>query len=108
MGLDLFAKEHYAWGLTCFVLPAGLSAPSVIRAAAERHGAVFAGGQDHMSGSMVRIAHMGWVDWADMLGALHALADAIRICGGYVPGNPYLEEALAAYHAALEAPLGTE
>ncbi len=108
LGLELLAKEHYAWGLTCLTLPVGLNASRVIEAASTRHGAVFAGGQDHMKDSMVRIAHMGWTDWADMLAALHALAESIHACGGYLARSPYLEEAMTAYQAALSLAPGVE
>ena len=67
----------------------------------EKYGVCMAGGQDHMKGRMVRIGHMGWVDWADLVAGLHALNRGIIEAGGHCGSRDYLEEALAAYRAAL-------
>ena len=46
---------------------------------------------------VVRLAHMGWVDWADVAAGLHALAHSLP----KKPQGAYLEAALEAYHQAL-------
>jgi aspartate aminotransferase-like enzyme len=60
-----------------------------------------AGGQDHLKGRLVRIGHMGHVDWADVAAGLFALNQGIKEAGGFCGARDYLEQALAAWRAAL-------
>ena len=106
MGLDLFAPEHFAWGITSVLLPEGVDGTEVLRLALETHGVCMAGGQDQLKGRIVRIGHMGWVDWADALAGLHALAHGLRASGGFSASRDYLETALSAYHRALDVEPG--
>lgn len=108
LGLTAFAPEHYAWGVTAVNLPAGVDGSEMIRRMAKDHGVIVAGGQDHLKDRILRIGHMGWVDWADLTAGLHALAEALRACNGYSASRNYLESALAAYRAALDGTTGTE
>ena len=107
LGLDLFVREHFAWGITSVSLPEGVDGTRVVQLAAERFGVVMAGGQDHLKGRIVRVGHMGWVDWADLAAGLHALACSLTQVGGYTASRDYLERALAAYHAGLLVEPGT-
>lgn len=106
LGLELFAKEHFAWGVTSVLLPDGVDGARVVQLAAERYGVYMAGGQDHLKGRIVRVGHMGWVDWADLAAGLHALAMSLREAGGYSASRDYLECALAAYHEGLQVSPG--
>lgn len=106
LGLELFAPRHFAWGITSVRLPAGVDGNDVLRIAAERYGVYMAGGQDHLKGRLVRIGHMGWVDWADVLAGIHALAASLQEAGGHNGSRDYLERGLAAYHAALDVAPG--
>lgn len=101
MGLELFAKEHFAWGITSVLLPEGVDGVEVLRMAQEKHGVSMAGGQDHFKGRMARVGHMGWVDWADVVAGIYALNDCLCAVGGYCGSRDYLEQGLAAYQAAL-------
>ena len=80
---------------------------SGLRLAAEKHGIYMAGGQDQLKGRIVRIGHMGWVDWADVAAGLYALERSIVDAGGYIGARNYLEQGLAVYRAALEVTPGT-
>lgn len=106
LGLAPFAPTHFTWGLTSVRLPAGIDGKKLLEVAAENYGVVMAGGADHMSGRMVRLAHMGWIDWSDVAAGLYALAGAYRAVGGYLSARDYLETALASYQAALAVPPG--
>jgi aspartate aminotransferase-like enzyme len=75
---------------------------------AHDYGVIMAGGQEQLKGRIVRIGHMGWVDWADLAAGLHALAGALRACNGYTAASDYLESSLSAYQAALAGPPGVE
>lgn len=101
MGLELLAKDHYTWGLTSMLLPAGVDGSRLLQAAAERYGVVLAGGQGSMKGRMVRFGHMGHVDFGDALTGLAGLAGSLRLCGGHTGARDYMESAMAAYEAAL-------
>lgn len=101
LGFELYAKEHYTWGLTSLLLPAGVRSGALLGHAAERHGVIMAAGMEHMQDSVIRIGHMGWVDWADIAAGLHALASAYTALGGHIGSRDYLEQALTAYENAL-------
>jgi aspartate aminotransferase-like enzyme len=100
MGLELFAKDHFTWGLTSVLVPENVDATAVLAYANENFGVILAGGQAHMKGRLVRIGHMGWVDWADLAAGLHAFAEGCKACGGTIESG-YLEKGLHAYHSAL-------
>ena len=108
LGLRLFVPKHYAWGVTSVSLPAGVDGTELIRRMVQDHGVIVAGGQDHLKGRIVRLGHMGWVDWADLAAGLYALAQALRACNGYSASREYLDYALAAYQAALNDTPGKE
>lgn len=106
LGLAPFAPNHFTWGLTSVSLPAGIDGVRLLSIAASEHGVVMAGGEGHARGRMVRVGHMGWVDWSDVAAGLYALARAYMAVGGHLTSRDYLEAALAAYRAALEVPPG--
>ena len=103
LGLPPLAREHYAWGLTSVWLPEGVNGSDVLRLAMENYGVCMAGGQDQLKGRIVRIGHMGWVDWGDALAGLYALDRGLIGMGGYSGARDYLETAMSAYRGALEA-----
>lgn len=106
MGLEFLAPEHFAWGITSVLLPAGVDGTEVLRIAMDKYGVCLAGGQDHLKGRLVRIGHMGWVDWADALAGLHALNRGIIGAGGSCGSRDYMEAAMSAYRAALQGKPG--
>jgi len=108
LGLQAFAPTRYTWGLTSVRLPAGVDGVEILRHMERDFGVIMAGGQGQLKGRIVRIGHMGWVDWADLAAGLHALAEALRACNGYTAAHDYLESALAVYRAALAGPPGME
>ena len=102
LGLTLFAPEHFAWGLTSVLLPEGIDSGRLLAHAAEKYGVVMAAGQDELKTRMVRIGHMGWVDYADLAAGIHGLAGSFIAVGGHLGCRNYLEQGLDAYWAALE------
>ncbi len=101
LGLELLAKTHFTWGLTSIKLPAGIDGGQVLKTAAERYGVVMAGGQGELKKSVIRIGHMGHVDWSDVLAGLHALRRGLIDAGGYSASRTYMEDAVHAYEEAL-------
>ena len=108
IGLQPFAPAQYTWGLTSVLMPVGVDGTKILQRMAQDYGVIMAGGQEQLKGRIVRIGHMGWVDWADLAAGIHALAEALRACNGYTAARDYLESALAAYRAALDGPPGVE
>lgn len=103
LGLSLFAPQDFAWGVTSVELPVGMKAGAILKVAAERFGVVMAAGQGHMKDRMIRVGHMGWVDYADIMAGLHALAESYKACGGFLGSRNYLEQAMAAYWQAMDS-----
>lgn len=101
LGLELFVPEHYTWGLTSILVPAGLDSKQLVNRAFKDHGVIFAGGQGEYRNSLLRIGHMGHIDYADLLAGLYALRNAYLNCGGFSGSKDYLECAMQAYEQAL-------
>ncbi len=101
MGLDLMVKQEgrYTWGLTSVLLPESMPAGPIVAKAYKDHGVILTAGQGALKEKVLRVAHMGWVDWADMAAGLHAIAMSLP----EKPSGAYLEAALDAYHTALDA-----
>ena len=83
-----------------------MPASPVVTRAARECGVIMTAGQAPMKDAIIRIGHMGWVDWADALAGLHALAHGLRASGGFSASRDYLETALSAYHRALDVEPG--
>ena len=101
MGLEPFVKEDFAWGLTSVKLPPNVPGGEVLRFAQEKLKVFMAGGQDRLKGKIVRIGHMGWVDWGDCLAGLCALRMGVAASGEALQDAPCMEAAMAAYEQAL-------
>ncbi|MFP4169087.1 MAG: pyridoxal-phosphate-dependent aminotransferase family protein [Desulfonatronovibrionaceae bacterium] len=101
IGLDLFVPASYTLGLTSISLPPGIDGSRLVDTAAREHGVYMAGGQDQLKGRIVRIGHMGYVDWADLLAGLQALCSSLKSCYGFTGSRDYLERAMAAYYQNL-------
>ncbi len=101
MGLDLMVKKEgrYTWGLTSVRMPDGMPAGPIVSKAYKDYGVILTAGQGALKDKVLRVAHMGWVDWADMAAGLHAIAMSLP----EKPQGAYLEAALDAYHDALGA-----
>ena len=99
MGLELFVKEekYNTWGLTSIRLPESMKASPIIAKAWKDCSVILTAGQGELKEKVIRLAHMGWVDWADIAAGLHALAYSLP----EKPQGAYLEAALDAYHKAL-------
>ncbi len=104
MGLELFAKDHFAWGLTSVKVPENIDANQVLHTCEKRYGVVLASGQGELKGKIIRFGHMGHVDFGDVLTGLYALHQSITRAGGKTADKNYLDEAVRAYEGALQHP----
>jgi aspartate aminotransferase-like enzyme len=103
MGLDLLAKDHFTWGLTAIRMPLGVDGSAVVKAAANDYGVVLAAGQGHMKDQVVRLGHMGHVDFGDVLAGLAAFKAAFTASGGYVGCPDVLDKTMKAYAQAMQS-----
>ena len=59
-----------AEGVTAAEVPAGIDGKALLSKLLKQYGFKVAGGQDHLEGKIVRLGHMGYIDFFDVLGAL--------------------------------------
>ena len=78
LGLGFFAEESVRSDtVTAILPPGGVSADGLRKAARERSGVVFAGGQGSMGGRILRFGHLGRVSADEVRDALGALEAAL-------------------------------
>jgi aspartate aminotransferase-like enzyme len=69
LGLELFASRP-AHGLTVVKVPSNIDGQELLTKLEKQYGIKLAGGQDHLKGKIIRLAHMGYIDQFDVLTAL--------------------------------------
>jgi len=77
LGLKLFSPSCPASALTAIVPPDGLDSGEIVKRFRDQFGAVVANGQGDMKGHLFRIAHIGYYDYLDTIGAIAALEQII-------------------------------
>ena len=80
LGLNLLA-ERPANGLTAVRVPPGMDGLELQRRIFEETGAMLAGGQAHLRGKILRLAHMGYADELDLITAISALERGLQVMG---------------------------
>lgn len=86
IGMALFADAGCrSLTVTAALVPEGVDSAQLLHHAATVHGVVMAGGQERLSGKIVRIGHMGWVEEADIAPAIDALGDGLALQGYRAP-----------------------
>lgn len=88
LGLPLFAPDEAASPAITAVAPAQVDAEQVRKILKKRFDIAMAGGQDHLTGKIFRIGHLGFVSDRDILAAISALEVALRElgCDSFTPG----------------------
>ena len=82
LGLSVFPDESVASNtVTAVRVPSGVDAASLLATLREEHGLVLAGGQESLSGKILRIGHMGHTTEAEIQHVLDALASALPAAG---------------------------
>lgn len=82
LGLGLLADPSCISNvLTAMVLPDGLDGGKVVKIMRDTYGVTMAGGQDHLKGKIIRLAHMGCVDEYDVLTGIACLEKALKDVG---------------------------
>jgi len=86
LGLDLLSSSP-ANSVTGIRVPAGIDGTAVIKQMRSRYGITIAGGQDHLKGKIVRVAHIGYVSEFDIITAISGLEMTLSDLGyGVRPG----------------------
>jgi aspartate aminotransferase-like enzyme len=86
LGLDLFSSSPVN-SVTAIRVPAGVDGTAVIIQMRSRYGITIAGGQDHLKGKIVRIAHVGFYSQFDIITAISGLEMTLSDLGfGIRPG----------------------
>lgn len=97
MGLELFANPP-ADGLTAVKVPAGIDGKLLLTKVEKEFGLKIAGGQDQLQGKIIRLGHMGYCDFFDILAALSGLEMALKEMGHPVTLGSALTAAQRSYH----------
>lgn len=86
LGLRLVSHVP-ADSVTAVYAPTGLTADCLITALQKRHGVTVAEGQDGLRNLVFRLAHLGFYDYIDCVGALAAIEDVLLDAGlKFTPG----------------------
>ncbi len=80
MGLPLFATSP-ANTLTSIRLPDEIDGKAFVKMMREKHGITYAGGQGELSGKIIRIAHLGWMNENDVIVAISAFERGLAEIG---------------------------
>ena len=84
LGLSLFAASP-ANTVTSIRLPAEVDGKAFINLMLDEYGITYAGGQSQLSGKIVRIAHLGWMNENDVIVAIAAFERGLVEIGYDVP-----------------------
>jgi aspartate aminotransferase-like enzyme len=95
LNLPLFAPDHAGSPAITAVAPIGVDPEKIRSTVRKRFDIVMAGGQDHLSGKIFRIGHLGFVSDRDILTAVSALEATLKELG-YENFNPGAGVAAAA------------
>jgi aspartate aminotransferase-like enzyme len=80
MGLEIFAQRP-ADGLTVAVVPNGIDGKVLLSKLEKQYGLKLAGGQDNLTGKIIRLGHMGYIDQFDVLAALAGVELVLKEMG---------------------------
>ncbi len=81
LGLELLAPESPSDAATGAFLPEGIDGGKFVKYIRDDVGVTLAGGQDHLKGKIIRIAHLGYVDTFDTIIAISAIEMALKKFG---------------------------
>ena len=87
LGLELFASAPTN-AVTAIRVPTGIDGAAVVRQMRLRYGITIAGGQEHLKGKIVRIAHIGYFSEFDIITAISGLEMTLSDLGYHIrPGS---------------------
>lgn len=81
LGLKPLAPESPADSATGAFVPEGVDGGKLVKFLRDTMGVTLAGGQDHLKGKIIRIAHLGYYDTFDIIIAISAIEMALKKFG---------------------------
>jgi aspartate aminotransferase-like enzyme len=103
LNLQLFAPSCPAAAVTAVATPAGVDSGAIVKEFRESFNAVVANGQGEMKGKLFRLAHLGYYDYLDTIGALAALEHVLaRVTGKPLALGSAVRAAQEVYAAKTE------
>ena len=81
LGLKLLAPDSPADSATGAYVPDGVDGGKLVKFLRDDMGVTLAGGQDHLKGKIIRIAHLGYYDTFDIIIAISAIEMALKKLG---------------------------
>ncbi len=97
LGLSLFATSP-ANTVTAIRLPEEVDGKAFINLMLDEYGITYAGGQSQLSGKIVRIAHLGWMNENDVIVAISAFERGLMEIGCAVPIGAGVTAAQEVFH----------
>ncbi len=76
LSLKIFPKDPCEV-LTSFIVPEGLDGEKIVQTIVDKYNISLAGGQEKLKGKVVRVAHMGFIQKADIEKGMKALAETL-------------------------------
>jgi len=89
--LELFAKSP-SNGLVSISVPTNIDGKMVVTLLRDKHRIYIAGGQDELTGKILRISCMGHIDGFDIISVFSALEDVLRSEGAKLPYGRGVQE----------------
>lgn len=89
--LELFAKSP-SNGLVSISVPTAIDGKKVVSILRDMHRIYIAGGQDELTGKILRISCMGHIDGFDIISVFAALEDVLRSAGANLPYGRAVQE----------------
>ncbi|MFQ5428551.1 MAG: pyridoxal-phosphate-dependent aminotransferase family protein [Thermodesulfobacteriota bacterium] len=84
LGLKLLAPETPSNAVTGIFVPEEIDGAAFVKYLRDDMGVTIAGGQDHLKGKIVRVAHLGYADTFDVIIAVSAIEMALKKFGADV------------------------
>lgn len=81
LGLKLLAPDSPADSATGAYVPEGVDGAKLVKFLRDDMGVTLAGGQDHLKGKIIRIAHLGYYDTFDIIIAISSIEMALAKLG---------------------------
>jgi aspartate aminotransferase-like enzyme len=81
MGLQLFAPTASSDVVTAVCVPTGIDGEKLVKTMRDTYGVTIAGGQDELKGKVFRIAHMGFIEEADIIAGISCLEKVLTQMG---------------------------
>ena len=102
LGLELFSVSHAA-AVTAIKAPPGVSSSDLVKGFKKEFAGVLSDGQGEMKGQILRIAHIGYLDYLDCIAVIAGLEQVLaQLTQGKVPLGDGLRAAQLVYAAARQ------